>query len=340
MQCHVFVRLARPQSPELMQDHPRGAAATSPRARRRVLLVTALIVLASFSDLMTSSFSAPPAVRPPCDTERHGQVDEAGMKLLRWLSRWHASVHDCIETRLVPSKGRCLFASRPIPNGTILIKVPPGLMVPALDDHEISLKLSSHFADDLALEARSCLAILRVRRDPEWSPYVCVWPEVSELSSLPFFWDDERLQEAAKTMPQLQSRVQERRLFVAKAARLLDVDEREFAYAHAVSCTRAIGGANSCCTCVPGVDFANHDPLANNTRIMRVGTIGIRDGWSMVSESGDVWEYGSAALVATRNITAGEEICITYGPLSDEELLFEFGFTLGEDNPHRKSETV
>jgi len=294
-----------------------------------------LIALTACGCLSTTSFSTLPAQSR--DAKQSNEVDVAGLGVLRWLPRWGATVHEHLETRIVPSKGRCLFASRPVPNGTILVQLSAELMLPALEDRDVLLRLSSHFPNDLALEVRCCLAILRARQDPEWSPYVRVWPCLSELSGLPTFWSDERLAAAANSMPGLRSSVDERRLFVAKAARLFDIDEDEFTYAHALLCTRAVGGTNSC-TLVPGVDFANHDPVAFNSRIMHAGTLGKRDGAATISQSGQVWEHGSGGLVAVQDIAAGEEVRITYGPLPDEELLLDYGFTLGDGNPHRISE--
>ena len=65
---------------------------------------------------------------------------------------------------------------------------------------------------------------------------------------------------------------------------------------------------------MPVADLLNHHPTAHCTQLARVGE--------------DFCYY------ALRGIAKGEEVCATYGALSDAQLLHTYGFTLGPANPH------
>eukprot|EP00929_Paragymnodinium_shiwhaense_P101218 TRINITY_DN64126_c0_g1_i1.p1 TRINITY_DN64126_c0_g1~~TRINITY_DN64126_c0_g1_i1.p1 ORF type:complete len:337 (-),score=32.75 TRINITY_DN64126_c0_g1_i1:59-1069(-) len=265
--------------------------------------------------------------------EAKGHISKRGATLLKWLSHWDCLVHDGLEARNMPGKGRGLFTAQAVKAGTVLIQLSPEMMLPALEREEVRADLSAAFETDLALELRSCLAVIRAREDPQWQEYVAMWPTPEDFLGLPFFWDDGRLQEVAATMPSVAANVKERREFLSRAAKMLDVSAEDLKYAHALLCTRAVGGQDSC-TLMPGVDFANHDPAGFNTRIMHAGKPGKRIGRATINQNGDVWEHGSAGLVAVQDIAADQEIRITYGNLSNDELLADYGFQLGASNPY------
>eukprot|EP00397_Hematodinium_sp_SG-2012_P051018 GEMP01059553.1.p1 GENE.GEMP01059553.1~~GEMP01059553.1.p1 ORF type:complete len:344 (+),score=50.46 GEMP01059553.1:106-1137(+) len=76
-----------------------------------------------------------------------------------------------------------------------------------------------------------------------------------------------------------------------------------------VSTRSGLFGADECLSLVPLVCFANHSPTPN-AQVQRA------------QETVD--------LVATQNIAAGEEVYISYGDLSTEQLLFSYGFFDGK----------
>ena len=109
---------------------------------------------------------------------------------------------------------------------------------------------------------------------------------------------------------------------------LPDVSEKEFAWAFQTFWSRALAipvGADGSVTVdsvVPGVDMVNHAPRARaNAR------------WEHVEDSSRP-DGGYVALVSAppnRTMKDGEEIFISYGDKSNEELLFTYGFAL-KDN--------
>ncbi|KAI8927598.1 hypothetical protein BC831DRAFT_452010 [Entophlyctis helioformis] len=73
---------------------------------------------------------------------------------------------------------------------------------------------------------------------------------------------------------------------------------------------------------VPFIDFCNHD-LAPNAR------------WRLVHDANDSMRVAGMDLVLTRPVSAGDEICITYGTdKPSAELLFLHGFAIPEHTLH------
>jgi hypothetical protein len=109
---------------------------------------------------------------------------------------------------------------------------------------------------------------------------------------------------------------------------LPDVSEEEFVWAFQTFWSRALaipvgaGGSMTVDSVVPGVDMVNHAPRARaNAR------------WQHVEDSSRP-DGGYIALVSAppnRAMKDGEEIFISYGDKSNEELLFTYGFALTDN---------
>mmetsp|Transcript_88075 Transcript_88075/g.282645 ORF Transcript_88075/g.282645 Transcript_88075/m.282645 type:complete len:120 (+) Transcript_88075:126-485(+) len=86
------------------------------------------------------------------------------------------------------------------------------------------------------------------------------------------------------------------------------------------------------CALLPGIDMANHD-LRPNAELVVAGEPGVVTGRATLTTRGDIWEHGSAGLLALRDIRAGEAVRISYGGYPNQRLLLDYGFDLGDVNP-------
>lgn len=264
----------------------------------------------------------------------HTSSDDVGPQLLQWLADWGAEVDGRVVSRRCTHGGRGLFASELVSNGSTLMRLPPELCLRAPTEEDLSDLDFSNLRRDEVVEVRMTVAVLQAIRDRSWAEYVGVWPSQEVMEGcLPVFWDEARLCQAAHNFPSIPAQVSDRQTLLGKVALLLSLPLDEITYAHAVVTTRAVGSDRGWCALLPGVDMANHDPVPS-ARIVVAGQPGEREGRATRTEIGEVWEYGSAGLVACRDIALGEEIRICYGPLSNERLLYDYGFTLGPENLH------
>mmetsp|Transcript_2789 Transcript_2789/g.9028 ORF Transcript_2789/g.9028 Transcript_2789/m.9028 type:complete len:107 (+) Transcript_2789:191-511(+) len=88
---------------------------------------------------------------------------------------------------------------------------------------------------------------------------------------------------------------------------------------------------------IPGVDVANHSPEPN-AELMVAGSPGVPTGRATLTESGNIWEHGTAGLQARRDLVAGEAVRISYGGYPNQRLVLDYGFSLGAMNPHGELE--
>jgi len=262
-----------------------------------------------------------------CATFAHLQhpVDKAGQNLLGWLEQYGASVCHDIAVIKMPPLGRELVATSEIDAHTELIQLPP----------ELCLAISStEQLQTLDEDVRMALDLLRAVNGPGWEAYQAVWPSEAELAEqLPIFWGSERLQQAACSFPGLPQQVFDRRQLLQEVASQLEVQPQKLIWAHALVSTRAVGAGIGTCAMVPGVDLANHSPNPN-TELVVAGEPGTRCGRATVTKYGQVWEHGSAGLVAKRRLMRNEVIRISYGNYPNQRLLLDYGFSLGCENPN------
>mmetsp|Transcript_85693 Transcript_85693/g.239487 ORF Transcript_85693/g.239487 Transcript_85693/m.239487 type:complete len:332 (+) Transcript_85693:91-1086(+) len=294
-----------------------------------------LVAAAVLAGAITTTWRPALVVRPSTTQGARlpQSIDVVGARLLGWLRDWGADVDE----RLVPwhdtTKGRGLFAAESIEANCTLVRLPPELCLRAHSREDIPF-MAAHFGQDVIDEVLMVAAVLGARDDAGWQEYVSSWPIPATFeAALPMFWDAARLRQASIDFPGLDVQASERQALVSKIASYLHVPEDAAAHAHAVVSTRAVGSDSGWCVLLPGVDIANHNP-EHNARIMVAGQPGVREGRAKVTEFGEVWEYGSAGLVTCRAIALGEEVHITYGPLPNQRLLLDYGFTLGTKNPH------
>jgi len=252
--------------------------------------------------------------------------DPAGQQLLDWLDSEGALVSTAIRISVVPPLGRELLAVENIDAGSELIRLPAELCLAVPSENG-----PSHLPEDVRLAAE----ILRDvgNEDGMWPAYRNVLPSRSNLGErLPIFWHEGQLGPFADRMPGLAGQVESRRQLLSRAAAALQVPLAELTWAHALVSTRAVGAGIGACAMLPGIDVANHG-LKPNAELVVAGEPGIRTGRATVTRRGDVWEHGTAGLLALHDISAGEPVRISYGSYANQRLLLDYGFDLGSDNP-------
>lgn len=252
--------------------------------------------------------------------------DAAGQQLLDWLDSEGALVSAAIRISVVAPLGRELLAVENIDAGSELIRLPAELCMAVSTDDE-----QSHLPEDVRLAAD----ILRDmgNEDGMWRAYRNALPSRSSLGErLPIFWQEDQLGPWADRMPGLPGQVESRRQLLRKAAAALQLPLAELTWAHALVSTRAVGAGIGACAMLPGIDVANH-ALKPNAELVAAGEPGVQTGRATVTRRGDVWEHGTAGLLALHDIPAGEPIRISYGSYANQRLLLDYGFELGSENP-------
>lgn len=252
-------------------------------------------------------------------------LDQHGQNLLEWLAAEGAIVSPDICIVADDELGREVVATADVEAGEILIQVTPELCIPA--PPAVGNTTSTE-------EFRLAAAAIESMGDPEWALYNAILPTFENLEKqLPVFWDESRLMSATAEFPNLRSQVLDRRKSLRLAAADLGVPESKLTWAHALVSTRAVGAGIHACALIPGVDVANHSPEPN-ADLSVAGEPGVKVGRATKTKEGYIWEHGSAGLVAARDIAAGEPVRISYGGYPNQRFLFDYGFTLGPDNPH------
>eukprot|EP00930_Biecheleria_cincta_P037307 TRINITY_DN25596_c0_g1_i1.p1 TRINITY_DN25596_c0_g1~~TRINITY_DN25596_c0_g1_i1.p1 ORF type:complete len:315 (-),score=40.59 TRINITY_DN25596_c0_g1_i1:42-986(-) len=251
--------------------------------------------------------------------------DQHGQNLLEWLAAEGAMVSPDIRIIADDKLGREVIATADVEAGEILLQVTPELCIPAPPAVDNTTTTE---------EFRLAAAVIEALNDPEWHFYKAIMPSFEDLGrQLPVFWDESRLMSATEEFPTLRAQVLDRRRMLSLAAADLGVPESKLTQAHALVSTRAVGAGIHACAMIPGVDIANHSPHPN-TDLSVAGEPGVKVGRATKTKEGFIWEHGTAGLVAARDISAGEPVRISYGGYPNQRFLFDYGFTLGPDNPH------
>lgn len=238
--------------------------------------------------------------------------DAAGQHLLDWLADEGAVVAPQLRVAVVPPFGRELVAM--------------DFVEAAEDEYGARLK-------PLPEDVRLAAALLEMASSPYWQAYRESWPTEEDLfERLPIFWNGARLQEASTTMPSLGAQVRSRRALLGVASARLQTPLAGLTWAHALVSTRAVGARIDACAMLPGVDIANHSPEPN-AELVVAGEPGVATGRATLTSRGEVWEHGTAGLVALKDIAPGEPVRISYGGYPNQRLLLDYGFSLGASNP-------
>lgn len=219
----------------------------------------------------------------------------------------------------VGARGRGLFASQRIAAGTQLLAVPPALWITqasirARAPRALVAEVDALSGGDSRVAAATLTTLALLSGEAESAPYVATLP--AEPPDVPSLWPAERLA-ALDGSPARNGAEQFASLVGAahKALRLA-APERDYLRLSCLARSRALSGFEDDAfefTLVPALDLANHDLRP---------TAAIADG-----------DGGAKALVAVADLEPGDEVTISYGPLSNAKLLRVYGFAL-ENNPH------
>lgn len=280
--------------------------------------------------MVSSKPSAKASPRFALDSTQSAPPSGAGVRLLEWLADEGALVHADLSMALVAPLGRELVVRRPVAAGDVLIRLPPELCIAA----PAAAPDGPEFSEDVRLAA----ALLEVEGSQYWEQYKNIWPTELELrESLPVFWPEPRLSELAVRYPSLLAQVRSRSEMLRSAAEHYGVPVDRLTWAHALVSTRAVGAGIDACAMIPGVDLANHSPKPN-AELVVAGEPGVRAGKATLTKLGEVWEHGTAGLVAKTDIEAGMPVHISYGKYPNQRLLLDYGFSLGSNNPGGEQE--
>lgn len=256
------------------------------------------------------------------------QDDTSGSRLLGWLASEGATVSPHLQVVDTPPLGRELAVTSPVESGEVLICLTPELCIPAPQPEP-----SSSSGEPLPEDVRLAATLLQEQGSERWQAYCAALPSPGDLEErLPVFWDDRRLQSMEAQFPSLRAQVESRRRLLRDAAARLGAPLDALTQAHALVSTRAVGAKIDACAMIPGVDMANHSPEPN-TELVAAGAPGVRTGRATLTPYGEVWEHGTAGLVALRDLAAGEVVRISYGGYPNQRLILDYGFSLGASNP-------
>jgi hypothetical protein len=272
--------------------------------------------------------------------------DDAGAALAAWVrglggaTAGAAVAHDA---RL----GLGLRARRAARAGAELVALPPAaqLSYSAASDPRL-LALVARVPPEL-WAGRLALALLAARAagaSSPHAPYVAALPRA--FPGVPTFFGAAAV--AALDYPPLAAQVARRARWLHEFAagplaaargdekrdpfRGRGVDAGALGWALAAASSRAFRprGAARPAALLPLIDFANHDGRGPNARVAPA-----RGANSSGADNDDdgAGSGGALALVAARDLAAGEPIRISYGALPNDFLLLDYGF-VEEGNPH------
>ena len=247
--------------------------------------------------------------------------------LLRgWLQKRGGRLAEHLTVSWLPGRGRGVVASFSVYRGEVVAEIPWPLIVSckqAMEDPDVccwlrELRVAANDTGSCAIR----LWLLRHLHDATspWQPWLCQLPQDAGAGSgcLPLVLAHEGSTALRGTPLQRQSELLLQRLR-AEWEVLEPLTARHpwlprswqwWLWAQAIVSTRSgtllIEGSDESVQCViPVLDFLNHSAEPNAC------IVGTATG---------------AKLVATRDIEAGQELLISYGPHSTEQFLFAFGF--------------
>jgi len=256
-----------------------------------------------------------------------------------WFDHRGGKIHERVRMTYRPNFGWSLEADGDIADGERLVSLPPKLML-RCDSDDVSEPLKN-VVDRVPNEFWSSkvgLVLLRERvagAHSAFAPYITLLPAVHEGSPTFFPPDAVRALEYAPIVQQINKRARFLGTFAGNALTVDDgesyvdeahpgrqrvemtIDANALGWATACASSRAFKvGANSAPAMLPVIDICNHsfNPSVSVRAI----------------EEGD--NAGGVELIARRALTSGEPIELSYGNLSNDELLLDYGFIV-KDNP-------
>ena len=237
--------------------------------------------------------------------------------------------------------GRGIVAKESVGAGKQVLTVPLTalLAVPNMDtSHPLRrlLRRKTIPGTEEKLYADDALALLLLfegivrGKDSKWASYISLMPDMTEVDNA-FNWGPEAMQQlAGSNLPQLAAAMQRqvRQDFAKLAPAVIDASVgftaenltmEAFAWAHSMIWSRAVtvtwpSTSEVVRVFVPWFDMLNHDPTARTTH----GLLADGSGFSVRTLDG---------------VSRGQQVCINYGPLSNEELLQQKGFVV-PSNPY------
>ncbi len=246
-----------------------------------------------------------------------------GQELARWVEQQGGSTSGVVVGPT--SHGLGLLASDDISKGECVVSVPSSCLLSsrlAQDSPSLQGLIEAVPAD--AWYARLALVLLAERAkgdDSSVAPYVSMLPAAY---TVPLFWPTEAISQLQ--YPTVQTELLRRAKFTSSFAadrlkheagafggRAVDADA--LGWAMAACSSRAIrvgGGERALC---PLIDLGNHATKGVANCEVR-GTLG-----------------GALQLVAVSAIRMGEEVTFSYGSLSNDDFLLDYGF-VPDSNPH------
>uniref|UniRef100_A0A1D2A541 Rubisco LSMT substrate-binding domain-containing protein n=1 Tax=Auxenochlorella protothecoides TaxID=3075 RepID=A0A1D2A541_AUXPR len=248
-----------------------------------------------------------------------------GALLSSWVVLRGGSVHSALHVRTSPTAGLGLGVSSAVSPGTILVRLPLAAQLGAGGAADSDLQTLLDRVPAELWGARLGLHALRERAVGEGAgafwPYIAALP--SAFPGVPLFFPGEAV-EALQYPPILQQINKRSRWLVSFAREHLaaprpafahaSIDMGGLAWAWAAASSRAFRAQRGAApVLLPLIDLANHTfdgPTAK------------------VEGSAD-----ATCLVAARQLRAGEEVSLNYGPLSNDDLFLDYGFIV-PGNPH------
>ncbi|KAI5083139.1 hypothetical protein GOP47_0002882 [Adiantum capillus-veneris] len=258
------------------------------------------------------------------------QQQQAGEDLIAWVRQNGGHVHPSLRLLVHSSSGLGLAATRPLLSGTPLITLPPHLPLslptfPASSQDQTLLQLAQLVPEDLwALKLGLKLLMERAQRGSFWWPYISNLPQ---RFNIPVFFTGSEIAnlQYAPVIHQVKKRCRAL-LDLAKEVETvlskLGTDQQPFGgqevnasslgWAMAAVSSRAFqmhNSSGSSRVMLPLIDMCNHS-FTPNARIIQQEEKG---GTSFV-------------VVAEGNLQAGANILLSYGALSNDVLLLDYGF--------------
>ena len=245
----------------------------------------------------------------------------ASSSMLDELTGWLRASGGVISPKIrVGGDPRGVYASEPVSAGGILLAVPAALLLTAGADAEVG------DADAIILKI---LAERKIGDASKWAPWIRSLPSHSEFeASWPLLWHAATVAELCCPVAIRRAREQREAVRARFDALPHGASWHDYQWAWAVVESRALYlheaslGAGANCV-VPFGDMFNHHATDPS-----------------VFASYDAAAAGGGAFVfeATRDVAAGEELCLQYGAHDDLTLLLSYGFVHEPGaNPHARS---
>ncbi|KAI5852386.1 SET domain-containing protein [Tricharina praecox] len=256
--------------------------------------------------------SSPPPT-PPAPPPQHAAFTT-------WARTAGVTTHSIVPT-LIPGAGLGITSTTPIPSGTVIAFCPRSLLLNISTVPLFSPTLPP-FPPGTRTHAILAAAIALSHADPKnpWAAWIPTFPSREDLRGLPLFWDKARRARLPASARRLLSAMEKRMEADEAAVRAVcgvGVGREVYQWAWAVVNTRTLfypgagGKREDKLTLCPFVDYFNHT--------------------SRAGACSAVYGPRGYTVTTTRDVAAGEELCVTYGPHSGDFLLVEYGFVPEEN---------